>query len=179
MALKAVVNFWQDVGKNSALRTKVTSKSGVVPAFRPGIPASEFDGLSNIARENGYDCSSEELRAAETVARFWSRVDEDEALQKKLIPTDSMEREQAVSFIGNVAEQAGFDFTLEQLDVFTKAKVQAMAALSNELSDAQLDNVAGGTLTNTTLTSSSFDVFAPTQLAPLAGSYYKYYSFGF
>jgi hypothetical protein len=178
MALKAVVNFWQDVRKNQALRGKVEG-SGVVPEFRPGISASEFDGLSAIARESGHDCSSEDLRAAETVARFWSRVDEDETLQKKLISSDSMERDQAVSFIGNVAKDSGFNFSLEQLDVFTKAKVQAIQALTGELSETQLEGVAGGANLGTlTLSSSSFDVFAPLSASGFTGgTYYKYYTF--
>ena len=178
MPLKAVVNFWQDVRKSQALRSKIDG-SGVIPEFRPGISASDFDGLSTIARESGHDCSSEDLRAAEAVARFWNRVDEDEALQKKLIPSDSMEREQAVSFIGNVAKDSGFDFTLEQLDVFTKAKVQAIQTLGGELSDTQLEGVAGGaTLGTLTLSSSSLDAFSPLSASSFnAASYYKYYTF--
>ena len=147
MSIQAVVGFWQAVQKDPALQRRIDPRSGFVPALHAGDPTSELEGLSRVAREAGFDCSAEELRAAEAVIRFWGLVAERKDLQQQLMPAGTMERPAAVSLIFSVAKQAGFKFTMEQLDTVTKAHLMAAAAAaepSDELDNEELEAVAGG-----------------------------------
>lgn len=144
MSMEAVLAFWHKVESDPNLQKRVQPGKGEVPKMHAGVTAAELEGLATIARQAGFDCTAEELRAAESVSRFWERVSSDEALQKSLLPADGLPRAQAVSLVLSVANKAGFRFDLAQLDAVSKAKLHTKSKQRDELSDEQIEAVAGG-----------------------------------
>jgi predicted ribosomally synthesized peptide with nif11-like leader len=138
MSMDAVFAFWKRVDSDRDLKKRVEGAK----APQPAASAAQLEGLVAIARGAGFDCTAEELRAAESVSRFWERANHDEALQKSLAPADGLPRPEAIKLILGVANQAGFQFSLDQLDAITKAKVAA--GRGGQLDDDQLEAVAGG-----------------------------------
>jgi hypothetical protein len=145
MSIQAVVAFWQKVQKDKRLQERLDPKAGIVPELHADSSLAELEGLNKIAREEGFDTTAEDFRAAEAVTRFWGRVAEDKGLQKKMIGAEGLERSEAVKFVFSTAMQAGFKFTIDQLDAISKAQIQAAGSrLGGELSTEQLESVAGG-----------------------------------
>lgn len=145
MSIQAVVAFWQKVQNDARLQERIDPKTGIVPELHADSTVADLQALNQVARDEGFDTTAEDFRAAEAVTRFWGRVSEDKSLQKKMIGAEGLERSDAVKFIFSTATQAGFNFTIEQLDAVSKAQVQAAGShLRGELSTEQLDAVAGG-----------------------------------
>ena len=173
MSMNAVAGFWQKVQNDPALQRRVR------PAQTAGgsDPVAQFQKLAGVAREAGFDCTGEELQGAEEVTRFWLRVVEDERLQKELLPADELPPAKALQLIHQVANRAGFKCTLEQVDVITKAQVerQKAADATGELTDSDLDSVAGGV--GTAFGASSFAALSGrwNVLCARVGGAFKYY----
>jgi hypothetical protein len=170
MSMEAVLAFWKRVESNTELQQRVQPGKGEVPKLHAGVSAAELEGLAKIARQAGFDCTAEELRAAESVAGFWERVSSDEALQKSLLPAEGLPRAEAVSLVLGVANKSGFRFDLAQLDAVSKAKLRVKPKTKGELSDDQVEAVAGGTITDST-SSFSLNFTAPITLTKVVAYY--------
>ncbi len=125
--------------------------------------ADPFERMSRIAAQAAFSCTAEELRAADNVRQFWNLVLKDKTLQKKLMPAERLGKSDAIQFIHAAARDAGFECTMEEFDVITKAQrhhVPAEAVEANdELTVDELAAVAGG----------AFDAYS-TQSSPISGS---------
>ena len=137
MSMEAVVQFWQTVERTPSLKKQVLLGNTVI----------KFEQLSLIANEAGFKCTQDELRAADNVTRFWNRVLQDKTLQRELMPAEELSKDKAVNFIHSVATKAGFECSVAQFDLITKAQAHHPRSESHEeLNDRQLEAVAGGNI---------------------------------
>lgn len=84
--------------------------------------------------------------ANENAKKFWELVEQDAELQKKIQEADAAfakenegasQEEAFAAILAPIAKEAGFEFTAEEL-------AESMKALNDELSQDELDKVAGG-----------------------------------
>ena len=92
MSIQAVVAFWQKVQEDVRLQKQMNPKAGIVPELHADSTLAELESLNRIAREEGFETTAEDFRAAEAVTRFWGRVSEDKNLQKEMIGAEGLER---------------------------------------------------------------------------------------
>jgi predicted ribosomally synthesized peptide with nif11-like leader len=80
----------------------------------------------------------------EKLAQLHSKLEADQALAEKLFSLDTPEEVQSL------LKEQGIDFTIEEIGVLKEALVKAVAkGDGSELSDADLEDVAGGSVTAT------------------------------
>jgi hypothetical protein len=143
MSIHSVVDFWRNVQTNPELSAKLSALVGR-SADDKDVAGAE------IARESGFEVTPEEMKDVGSVAAFWNRVERDEALRRKLEPArDSETADLAMREITKVANDAGFDFSLEALQYVTGALVNAGRATAapaeaTGMTEDELAGVAGG-----------------------------------
>lgn len=84
----------------------------------------------------------------EKVKAFWEKVKTDKDLQSKMQKLNGMDLDSALAEGAKIASEAGFETTVEQLrenlgEIQTGFRTLA-ASEERELSDEELENVAGG-----------------------------------
>lgn len=164
MAYDSVIAFWQKVGTDKALQEKIAPQGGQVPKLHGSVKPDELKELSKIAKDEGFDCSPEELAATEAVIRFWEQVTKDKQLQEKLKPAQSIDAiDRASDEIARVAGEAGYQFTGQQVNTITGLLQNTEYMGERELSAKQLDNVVGGAIGTR---ATSFDLALSGKLAP-------------
>ena len=153
------------VGKDPALLAKLGSDKVYADAAAAAASAQVF--ITNAVKEAkalGQECDAEEVRKLEKLAaaadawefeKFAELVGKDPALLAKLgldkVNADAAAAAaSAAAFITNAVKEAkalGLEFTAEEVRAYMAAELKAEA--SGELSDTQLDAVAGGATINT------------------------------
>lgn len=145
MSIQNVISFWQKVQEDKALQKRVHPQAGKVPKLGANVKAEELKELANIAKESGYTATPQEFATTESVMRFWEKVSKDKTLQGRLKPAQGMNEAKASEAATQVAKDAGFRFTPGELATVTNAlQGTGWIAHKAELSDAQLEGVAGG-----------------------------------
>ena len=157
--------FAELVAKDPALLAKLGLDKVYADAAAAASSAQDF--ITNAvkdAKAHGQECDAEEVRKLEKLAaaadawefeKFAELVGKDPALLAKL-GLDKVNEDvaaaasSAAAFITNAVKEAkalGLEFTEEEVRAFMAAELKAEA--SGELSDTQLDAVAGGAQINT------------------------------
>jgi len=77
--------------------------------------------------------------SADNVRAFFKRIEEDETFRNEFLKSESLDNENKDSYL-KIAAAMGYSFTAEELEQ-TKAEMD-----NEELSDDELDNVAGGAI---------------------------------
>jgi predicted ribosomally synthesized peptide with nif11-like leader len=147
VSICSVVDFWRKVQTDPTLQATLGTE------VAKHAPEHRCVRGAQVARDAGFDVTPEELLDVGAVAAFWSRVERDPALREKLAPAQASETpELAMHEITRVANEAGFQFSLEALQHVTGALVNSGRATAPEtaegveLSDDQLADVSGGAL---------------------------------
>lgn len=143
MSAQALVKFWRSVEGNPALRQQVDQ----LGPFVPDDPDEAFAPLSRLANDAGFDCSPGDLRSGLAVSRFWNALDQRQDLLEEMAHADGLEPPAAIAIVHGVATKAGCRCSVEDFDVFSRALIGAQR--SRELTDDELDTVAGATYTQT------------------------------
>ena len=79
----------------------------------------------------------------QTVRAFWQKAKQDPALQSKIAAIQAKERQATVAAVVKLAAEAGFVFTAQEYDAAVKEELARQHA-AGELSEAELESVAGG-----------------------------------
>lgn len=145
MSAEAMVGFWQSTEGNVALREQVS----MLAALPPDSPDEAFSPLSRLAGEAGFDCTTQDLRSASQVTRFWSLIDQRSDLAREMMRADGLEPPKAIELIHSVAQKTGCLCSVDDFDVLSRALVGSQID-NRDLSDEDLDKVAGGTTTTYT-----------------------------
>jgi hypothetical protein len=145
MSYDSVVGFWQRVAEDEALQSRIHPDSGEVPKLDKDVDEASLSKLAKIATDSGFDCTASELANAERVLRFWNAVAGDENLQSQLRPLQETESaEESAAGICSVAAEVGYVFDETALCEVTDLAQAAGWMGNDELSDEQLDQIAGG-----------------------------------
>ncbi len=131
MSTQQVVAFWQRVqsDRNLLEMTRAVSRDTSLP---------ELDALCTIAASAGFECTPEEFDAVENVVRFWDWVNQEDRLHKRLESARAKgSHDETLREIVQIAGEAGFTFTTDQLDTVTRVLFEARSAAR-----AQLNNEA-------------------------------------
>jgi len=76
--------------------------------------------------------------SAQAAAEFWSRAQTDESLTQRLAETVNSTND-VLAAVRQLGERAGFQFTVDELTTIIRSD-----GIRSELSDRELDSVAGG-----------------------------------
>ena len=138
MSIANVVSFWQRVQADESLQAKVApGGSAGVPKLQKDTTAKQLTGLVTVCREAGFQCTAEELSAAEHVLRFWQEVSQDTKLQAELEKAKYLPEAEATKEIVRLAEARGFRFSADELNAVSPAVIAA--GKIGEPSDRQLE----------------------------------------
>jgi hypothetical protein len=146
MSIHSVVDFWRSVQTNPELTARLSAL----------VEQADDDTCvagAEIAREEGFEVTPEEMKDVGSVVAFWNRVERDEALRRKLEPARDLETpDSALREITRVANEAGFAFSLDALQHVTGALVNAGRATAAPaeragMTEEELAGIAGGVST--------------------------------
>jgi predicted ribosomally synthesized peptide with nif11-like leader len=90
----------------------------------------------------------------ETVKQFWEKARSDQAIQAKLNAVQGDQKEKSLSEVLRIAAGAGFDFTAADYESAVRESLCQQHA-AGQLSDQELEKVAGGITKAATCTCSN------------------------
>jgi predicted ribosomally synthesized peptide with nif11-like leader len=137
MSVAEVVAFWRSEDNNDKLREDLAQQPEEARAER----------LAQLASEHGHRCSAEDVVTVQSVLRFWEMAHRDGDLRRRLEGVEKLpSAEDATAEVVSIASAKGFSFGAEDLGLVTSALIGGRGSqdVSDELSDDDLDNVAGG-----------------------------------
>jgi len=138
MSTEQVIAFWQRAQVDTQL-LEATRSGG------SGAASPDLNALCTIAANAGFECTPEEFDAVENVVRFWDWANAGDRIQERLKSAQARNSyDETLSAIVQIAAEAGFTFTTDQLDVVTRVLFEAASGQGAELSDKDLEHVAGG-----------------------------------
>jgi predicted ribosomally synthesized peptide with nif11-like leader len=136
MSHKAARQFLEKANKDTSWREK-------------NLPSAEaswqekVDAALRVGPKLGYEFTAQELKDVENVKAFWRKASEDSTLQAKLRTIgQSGDQKGMLPALSKIATEAGFAVTPALLEEVTVGKLQELG--SGELSEADLEKVAGG-----------------------------------
>jgi predicted ribosomally synthesized peptide with nif11-like leader len=148
MSFENAVRFWQAVQTDHNLQE-------LLKPVREQEQEGRAIAVAKIAQDAGYAVTGDELSEVESVILFWRKAQVDDDLKQKLASAQQSETdEQALTAVMQVAKDAGHEFPREALSIVTGALADAGLGHDGELSEEELDQVAGGVSSGTSLRSS-------------------------
>jgi predicted ribosomally synthesized peptide with nif11-like leader len=105
-----------------------------------------------VGPQFGYQFTAQELKDVETVKSFWRKVTEDDKLRAKLQAVATSDPKATPAAVAKIASEAGFAVSPALLEEVTQGGL-AHVKESGELSEADLEQVAGGATLTTSATS--------------------------
>jgi predicted ribosomally synthesized peptide with nif11-like leader len=140
MSLENVIAFWSKVQHDKELQKRV-QPGAKIPKLSKDVKSSDLEELAKIAASVGFSCTAQELAATEAVIRFWGAVPKDAKLKSELAACEKMDEKKAAAETVRIANAHGYAFTADDLRAVSPA---ILSAKTGELSDQQLESVAGG-----------------------------------
>jgi len=138
MSTEQVMAFWKVVQGDPRLQGEIGSASD-------GDQLPEVSKLCTIAANAGFECAPKEFEAVEDVVRFWDWANEGDRLRERLESAHGMSsHDETLREIVRIGGEAGFIFTIEQLDSVTRVLFEAGQVDGQQLTDEEADQVAGG-----------------------------------
>lgn len=140
MSLDNSIAFWQRVQTDTQLQKSINQTRNTASENIP-------QAVANLANQMGFTVTGDELKETESVVAFWQRVHTDRGLREKVgSAQEQATAEDALHEVADIAHEAGFAFSKDALATVTQALTAggAEAGGQAELTDAQLEGVAGG-----------------------------------